>query len=533
MVGNESDLDFYKVSSQRGYPPEGIGIEAIKKRYFGRTPEGLFDSLTGVPQDLEGIKHRQKVFGELIKRRLDEKFEESSLRLEEIEPRLGDYVKVWKEVYQKSWGYEREPLIFDPTKLRKAVGMLREVSESLVSSLEGTRSEVLRYIGNHFSQYLDPSSKVSKEWSEDERIYSEDHMPFFAFLAHDSWTRDVETVFPIGLVENSTEIKEEIKRAFERGTREATIKIDRKEYSIILTEKHFGIKGKKGSVRRQRDIHIDRRLFHNIFREITRSEGLIKNLSFYLDGMRMYRDAESKRLPMCIPEVTNSSNQIFELIDFYPFFEELPNERRYVKNSISFGGEEPTLFVTGLNSGGKSTLLRTLGFIATTSRAGLPVPARRATVPNLDEIMYEEPIGDDYRDHLSTFRAQSRNLVGILKSLPINPRKLLLFNEPLSGTDPETQTEGMLTFLRALSQEHKVLSAVESHCTTAGYEVLENQEEYNGTKSVCFKMKDGRKRKPDFKLYEGVGKSEGSYVLEEEGLTIEKIKTSIKRKKER
>src|SRR5262249_33079396 len=60
---------------------------------------------------------------------------------------------------------------------------------------------------------------------------------------------------------------------------------------------------------------------------------------------------------------------------------------------VRLGDDFDMLVVTGPNTGGKTAALKTIGLLSAMSLAGLPVPARSATVPVFDDILID--VGDE------------------------------------------------------------------------------------------------------------------------------------------
>ncbi len=93
---------------------------------------------------------------------------------------------------------------------------------------------------------------------------------------------------------------------------------------------------------------------------------LLKKLRLYQQAAEMYKALEKKGLPVCFPKIVNE--QVFEVQDFYPLHCGL-SRKKYVFNSLKLDSENPIALVTGLNSGGKSSLLHTMNVITALARA--------------------------------------------------------------------------------------------------------------------------------------------------------------------
>lgn len=104
-----------------------------------------------------------------------------------------------------------------------------------------------------------------------------------------------------------------------------------------------------------------------------------------------------------------------------------------VPNDLSLGDTQ-FLLITGPNMGGKTATLKTLGLAVAMHQCGMYVPAARARLPVIDDILVD--IGDEQsiEASLSTFAAHLRNLERVL--MHAGRDTLVLIDELGSGTDP-------------------------------------------------------------------------------------------------
>jgi len=106
--------------------------------------------------------------------------------------------------------------------------------------------------------------------------------------------------------------------------------------------------------------------------------------------------------------------------------------RNYVPVSLAVDGIG---IVTGPNMGGKTAALRTLGFVVACVALGVPVPASRARVPLVDEIVWLG-VGTLPEDDglLSAFGTEVVELRSFLERRPVRP--LVLIDEFARTTSP-------------------------------------------------------------------------------------------------
>jgi DNA mismatch repair protein MutS2 len=143
-----------------------------------------------------------------------------------------------------------------------------------------------------------------------------------------------------------------------------------------------------------------------------------------------------RRFDCVVPEI-NESNAL-ELVEArHPLLEEnlRAQGRSVVPVSFSLDAERPVMVISGANAGGKTVVLKTAGLSALMALSGLPVPARRASVPFYASVLAD--IGDhqSLAANLSTFTSHVAN---IARMMEICERPaLVLLDEVGTGTDPE------------------------------------------------------------------------------------------------
>ncbi len=110
-------------------------------------------------------------------------------------------------------------------------------------------------------------------------------------------------------------------------------------------------------------------------------------------------------------------------------------DRAVVPLTLSLGGQERVLVISGPNTGGKTVALKTVGMAALAAQAGIPVAAQRAVLPMFDRVLVD--IGDEQSiaADLSTFSAHMLNLKSMLEAA--TPQSLVLVDEMGTGTAPE------------------------------------------------------------------------------------------------
>lgn len=188
-----------------------------------------------------------------------------------------------------------------------------------------------------------------------------------------------------------------------------------------------------------------------------------------------------------------------------------PQQRAIVPLSLSLGGNETVLVISGPNTGGKTVALKTVGLAALAAQAGIPVAAQRAELPMFDCVLVD--VGDEQSitADLSTFSAHMTNLRAMLAAA--TERSLVLVDEMGTGTAPEEGAALAVALLEEFRARRCLTIATTHHdrlktyaSTTAG--VLNAAVEFD---TVALR--------PTYRLMVGVpGVSSGIQIAERLGL---------------
>jgi DNA mismatch repair ATPase MutS len=170
-------------------------------------------------------------------------------------------------------------------------------------------------------------------------------------------------------------------------------------------------------------------------------------LGFYVGCLNLADQLAAKGVPVTTPEPTRPSTLTFSCTDLRDTCLELTSPDPVVGNDVQADGKS-LVIITGANSGGKSTFLRSVGVAQLMMQCGLFVTAgsyRAGAARGIfTHFIREEDAGmtsgrlDDELRRMSVIAGQ------------IGPHSLMLFNESFAGTNEREGSEIGRQVVRAL-----------------------------------------------------------------------------------
>jgi hypothetical protein len=170
-------------------------------------------------------------------------------------------------------------------------------------------------------------------------------------------------------------------------------------------------------------------------------------LGFYVSCLDLADRLAAKGVPVTVPEPAKASSLMFSCTDLRDASLELHSPAPVTGNDVSADGKAAVI-ITGANSGGKSTFLRSVGLAQLMMQCGMFVTAASYTADVADGIfthfIREEDPGmtsgrlDDELKRMSVIAAR------------LSPHSLMLFNESFAGTNEREGSEIGYQIVRAL-----------------------------------------------------------------------------------
>ena len=124
-----------------------------------------------------------------------------------------------------------------------------------------------------------------------------------------------------------------------------------------------------------------------------------------------------------------------EDLDLEEIAHPLIDPKKVVRNSYHLQKPIKGIVISGSNTGGKTVSLKIIGLSVLLTYLGIPLLAKRASVPLYSKVLVDIDEEQSIIDSLSTFSARLNKLKEILKDL--SKDSLLLIDEIASGTDPK------------------------------------------------------------------------------------------------
>jgi DNA mismatch repair protein MutS2 len=240
--------------------------------------------------------------------------------------------------------------------------------------------------------------------------------------------------------------------------------------------------------------------------------GTIAELDSIFARARFARDFDA-----AMPEFSATNELRLESARHPVLEDKLRKENRaIVPMTLTLGGEERVLVISGPNTGGKTVALKTTGMAALAAQSGIPVAAQRAVLPLFDRILVD--IGDEQSiaADLSTFSAHMLNLKTMLEEA--TPNSLVLVDEMGTGTAPEEGAALAVALLDEFRAKNCIVLATTHHDRLKTY-----ASTTPGVVNAAVEF-DGVNLRPTYRLMVGVpGGSSGIAIAQRLGIATEII----------
>ncbi len=223
--------------------------------------------------------------------------------------------------------------------------------------------------------------------------------------------------------------------------------------------------------------------------------------------------------PTCLPHVTNGGVHYF-------FAKDLRNpvmakeNKEFVANDVNLD-EARVTFVTGPNSGGKTTYCKTIAQSQILAHIGAPIIASSAKLNMADKITYQAPSFDTLNDPEGRFGTELKATRDIFYA--VSPKSLTFLDEIAEGT---TTHEKMNFSMDIMNGFHHIGS--NTLLVTHSFELVERFRKMNEGQYLQVEFEGN---KPTHRIVEGISKeSHADRVAKKIGFSSEDINRYLNEK---
>jgi DNA mismatch repair ATPase MutS len=161
-------------------------------------------------------------------------------------------------------------------------------------------------------------------------------------------------------------------------------------------------------------------------------------LAFYVGCLNLKHRLDGLAAPVCLPTAAPFGRPELSFTGLYDVCLALSAKRKVVGNDLN-AAEKDLIVVTGANSGGKSTFLRSLGIGQLMMQAGMFVAAKSFSAEVREGIFTHFRREEDATMESGKLDEELGRMSGIVDGL--SPRSMILFNESFSATNEREGSE--------------------------------------------------------------------------------------------
>ncbi len=183
--------------------------------------------------------------------------------------------------------------------------------------------------------------------------------------------------------------------------------------------------------------------------------GLTGELTFYQTAIEYINMLQSKGVSMCYPQISENeqNTNVSELYDLF-LIASRDNVNSVVPNDFVLSDKNKGVLLFGNNGSGKTVFLRSIATMQIFAQAGLPIPAKNATLPiyrqtvtQFSEAEKEFAAGND----AGRFEQEVRELAYMVDNL--HSKSLVFLNETFQTTAYEEGATGLYHILNFFSKK--------------------------------------------------------------------------------
>lgn len=194
-----------------------------------------------------------------------------------------------------------------------------------------------------------------------------------------------------------------------------------------------------------------------------------------------------------------------------------PALEKAVANNIGFDENNNTLFLTGANMAGKSTLMKSSGIAVYLAHMGFPVACSAMRFTVLDGLYSSVNVPDDLNSGYSHFFAEVLRVKKVAEEVAAEKKLFVIFDELFKGTNVKDAYDATLSVTAAFASFRKSSFIISTHIIEVGEELMKQDQ------SILFSymptVMEGTVPRYTYQLQQGITEDrQGMIILENEGI---------------
>jgi DNA mismatch repair ATPase MutS len=173
-------------------------------------------------------------------------------------------------------------------------------------------------------------------------------------------------------------------------------------------------------------------------------------MAFYVGCLNLHERLSQKGEPTCFPLPLPADEHKHAFTGLYDVCLSLNLEQRVIGNDADAGGKD-LVIITGANSGGKSTFLRSIGLAQLMMQCGMFAPAQASSANICDGLFTHYKREEDSSMESGKLDEELSRMSAIVDHL--TPHALVLFNESFAATNEREGSEIARQIVRALLEK--------------------------------------------------------------------------------
>jgi len=266
---------------------------------------------------------------------------------------------------------------------------------------------------------------------------------------------------------------------------------------------------------------------------LEKNDGKLSNGSvFYLDYLfRISRRADFRKmldtlykLDACLAIVKTAKRNQFSFPDFTAHSPNLRIQSAWhplitdpVANDLLLAHDRPVCILTGANTSGKTTFLKTCGILIYLAHLGWPVPAKSLHLPFINRLFTSIHLSDDLDQGFSHFYNEMMRIKQISEALSSGETCFVIVDELFRGTNQEDALHCSKTVLDGFADFDGSYYLVSTHL----HELINHYTGHPNLSFRCFRtLITDKQFRNTFKIEEGAAfEKVGRLIMDQTGVT--------------